>query len=233
VDLFIRRGALQKRIALAEKRHALQRVGELRDEVGQLDQRIAEAQAEFVQKERAVAYFVTFEHQQSVARCLTQYPNSLLRRLCMPEADRFKGRAIRVTPAHEPSNIQFLNLRYDTCSRAVRRVLTALLYMLLCELSAARRAARVHRPVARCSHMRWRRAVLVSFTVVFTRCVVWLSGGAPGASGESLSVCAASTTRTRSARSRVAQLPRARRPWRTRRSLTATAATWARRKPST
>ena len=81
----------------------------------------------------AVAGFVTFEYTESLARCLKDYSrySTFPWSLFYPEELKFKGRKIAVTKAPEPDQILWEHLEISSTSKAIVRVRTAIITILL------------------------------------------------------------------------------------------------------
>mmetsp|Transcript_48726 Transcript_48726/g.95563 ORF Transcript_48726/g.95563 Transcript_48726/m.95563 type:complete len:941 (-) Transcript_48726:282-3104(-) len=87
---------------------------------------------QFKNPKKAVAAFVTFEHQESVHAALATYPNSWLSVCCFPRRKKFRGlHRIKVAKPGEPSNIKFKNLKWSMWHKKKRRCLTSLFSVLV------------------------------------------------------------------------------------------------------
>ena len=102
----------------------------------------------------AVAAFVTFKQEEGYLRCLQQYPNSFLLRLCQSEkyklkwtppsstskSDDEKGASgeskekhyrLSIRQAREPTEVIWENLQASKCNRCVKSSLTTLIALVL------------------------------------------------------------------------------------------------------
>eukprot|EP01083_Nonionella_stella_P079501 218199_1 len=135
VDLYQERGEFTEKIASAMASDKSNLEGNLRKQVKKLDAEIHSLKAELTKK--VVCTFVTFDAEESKMRCLKQYKgNSLIAQCFMRRKYRFrKVFRLKVTPAAEPSNILFHNLKYSDLSKFLRRSATLLSSVIVMGLS--------------------------------------------------------------------------------------------------
>lgn len=87
-------------------------------------------------REKPIYAFVTFEKALGARLAVKAYNKSLLGYIRMPESLRFKGNALTVKNAPEPSTIIWENLKYRAIFRFQRRLITNIITILLLVISA-------------------------------------------------------------------------------------------------
>jgi hypothetical protein len=93
--------------------------------------------ADLDEQSKICGAFVTFEHQESLRRCLQDYANynSYMTRSRMPEPLKFQGHCISVRRAPEPSTIMWENLERTRGEKCCRRSITSFITLCLLLLS--------------------------------------------------------------------------------------------------
>lgn len=133
VELFKRRGEMRREKQSLEAQDRLEERDALSKKIAALDEVIM-FQRRMQQKEIRGA-FVTFQHQESVAKCLAAYPRSWLADCLMPKQLRFRGVAPKVVRAAEPSNTLFENLGLPSRAQCCRRAWTGVVSLIVMSLS--------------------------------------------------------------------------------------------------
>lgn len=125
VELYVLRGERQQRLSSATANGRAVEASRLRQMIDEVDGRIARLMRERESRRGRplpVCAYVTFERQDSVARCRDDYPGTWLSRLTMPEERRMGGQRPLVSKAQEPSNILFHNLPHQGSGRCWRQL---------------------------------------------------------------------------------------------------------------